>query len=253
MNIIIGIYKVTNPKGAVYIGESKDIERRWNNEYTKLKCKKQRKLYNSFVCYGVENHIFEIVKECTIEEIPYYERHYQEYYNVLDKDYGLNLKYTKVGEKKGVHSDETRKKMSESAKGKIISNEQREKLRIANIGKKHTEETKKKISKISKGRKHTEESKKKMSESKKGQNHSDETKRLISEKNKGRIISEQTRSKKSNSMKGKNIKKIINIETKEVYNSLKEMCKILNLSYCTTSMKLNGKRKNNTPFRYLNN
>jgi group I intron endonuclease len=137
MNKIIGIYKVTNPVGAVYIGESKDIYRRWNREYRILQCKSQRRLYYSFLKYGVENHTFEIVKECTVKEIPYYERHYQEYYNVLDKDYGLNCKLSKVGDKKQIDSEETKQKKSESAKGKKLS-----------------EGTCKKISELKKGNKH---------------------------------------------------------------------------------------------------
>jgi group I intron endonuclease len=112
----IGIYKITNPVGAIYIGESKDIEKRWNRDYKNLRCKNQTRLYNSFMFYGVENHTFEIIKECTVKEIPYYERYYQEYYNVLDREYGLNLKLRNVGEKKEVYSDETREKMSESKK-----------------------------------------------------------------------------------------------------------------------------------------
>lgn len=44
------------------------------------------------------------------------------------------------------HTDETKTKISEANKGKIVSDETREKLRIANTGKKHSDETKKKIS-----------------------------------------------------------------------------------------------------------
>lgn len=252
----IGIYKITNPKGAVYIGESKDIESRWNRDYRNLRCKAQRKLYNSFITYGLENHTFEIIKECKSEEIPYYERHYQEYYNVLDKEYGLNLKYTSVGSKKGIHSEETRKKMSENSKGKnkgIKRSEETKKKQSEskignkyNLGRVHSEESKQKISKSHKGKKMSEESRKKMIENSKDKNlgikRSEETKKKISE----------TRKKlyESGFLKPKS-KKVINIETNEVYNSIGEICRILGLKNSTISMKLSGTRKNNTPFRYL--
>lgn len=43
---MIGIYKITNPKGKVYIGQSIDINERFKT-YSYLKCKNQTKLYNS--------------------------------------------------------------------------------------------------------------------------------------------------------------------------------------------------------------
>jgi group I intron endonuclease len=227
MNILTGIYKITNPVGAVYIGESKDIYKRWNRDYKYLICKGQRKLYNSFVKYGVENHTFEIIKECKIEEIPYYERHYQEYYNVLDREFGLNLKYTNVCEKKQVYSEESCKKMSESKKGKPSWNKGKTGI--------YSEETLKKMS----------ESAKNMSE-----NH----KRKLSEKAKGKIFSDTHRKKIGDSKKGSknvNSKKVINTETNEIYDTAKEMCEILGLKYCTMIDRLNGRRKNKTPFRYL--
>ena len=47
-----GIYKITNPKNKVYIGQSKDIIKRWYY-YKTLHCKSQIKLYNSLLKYGV--------------------------------------------------------------------------------------------------------------------------------------------------------------------------------------------------------
>lgn len=70
-------------------------------------------------------------------------------------------------------SEETRKKLSETAKGRIRSEETRKKLSEAmkgntwNIGRKHSEESRKKMSELAKGRIHTEETKKKMSDARK--------------------------------------------------------------------------------------
>jgi group I intron endonuclease len=249
---IVGIYKITNPMGAIYIGESKDIYRRWNKEYRNLSCKGQVKLYNSFVKYGFENHTFEIVKECKAEEIPYYERHYQEYYDVLDREFGLNLKYTKVGEKKQVTSEESRKKMSDAQKnlyengyvhpmqGKKHSEESKKKNSESQKGKKQSEETIKKRIEKTKGRKHSEETLKKQSEAKKGKKRSEETKKKISE-----ILKENYKNGYVNPVS----KKVINTETNKVYNSVKECMNIT--GYKKISEKLNGSRKNNTPFLYL--
>ena len=75
---------------------------------------------------------------------------------------------------KYIHTEETRKKISESLKGKIFSKEHRRKLSEShkgkvtwNKGKKgmFSEETIRKISKASKCRSHSDESRKKMSES----------------------------------------------------------------------------------------
>ena len=59
---IVGIYKITNPKGRVYIGQSINIFKRFSY-YKMLQCKGQKKVYSSLVKYGYENHKFEIVTE----------------------------------------------------------------------------------------------------------------------------------------------------------------------------------------------
>ena len=42
----IGIYKITSLTGKVYIGQSTNLEKR-KDDYVKLRCNKQPKLYNS--------------------------------------------------------------------------------------------------------------------------------------------------------------------------------------------------------------
>ena len=70
------------------------------------------------------------------------------------------------------HSDSTKKKMSESAKGRPRSAETRKKLSDSHKGKTFSEETLKKMSDAQRGRKHSEETKKKMSIAQSGENHS---------------------------------------------------------------------------------
>ena len=112
------------------------------------------------------------------------------------------------------------------------------------------------------GRKHSEESKKKMSEVKKGKIASKITRSKMSESHKGRKHSEESKKKislgrlgKDNPMYGKkphNIKKIINIETGEIYDSIKLLANKLGYNYQTLVQYLNGRRKNKTPFQYYN-
>ena len=48
-------------------------------------------------------------------------------------------------------------------------------------------------------------------------------------------------------------KKVINIETNEIYNSVKEVSKLFNISYSLLKNHLSGKTKNATKFQYLEN
>ena len=84
---MIGIYKIINPKGKIYIGYSKNIERRFK-EYLTLRCRSQKFLKESFQTYGVENHIYSIIEECDIENIKKREKYWIEYYNSYKN--GLN-------------------------------------------------------------------------------------------------------------------------------------------------------------------
>jgi group I intron endonuclease len=63
---MIGIYKITSPSGRIYIGQSINIKRRFK-EYNSRLGKGQLLLNRSFLKYGVENHIFEIICFCEKE------------------------------------------------------------------------------------------------------------------------------------------------------------------------------------------
>ena len=95
-----------------------------------------------------------------------------------------------------VASEETRRKLSEIRKKLYTSG-----MKHPMFGKHHSEETKKKISESKKNI--SEETKKKISEAMKGRQFSDETKRKISEAKKGKPKSEETKQKMSEAQKGK--------------------------------------------------
>ena len=124
--MITGIYKIISPNNRVYIGQSINIEKRFK-DYKFLKSKLQRLLHRSFLKYGVENHVFEIVEECLIEQLNERERYWQEHYDVLNVEKGLNLKYTETSDRSGILSEESKKKVSIGNTGKIRTDEHKNK------------------------------------------------------------------------------------------------------------------------------
>ena len=115
---MVGIYKITSPSGKVYIGQSVDLERRKCEYLSPSNSKSQRKLHNSIVKYGFSTHIFEIVEECAIKELNTRERHWQDFYNVLEE--GLNCRLTTTLDRSGKVSKETDRKRSEKKKKPVL-------------------------------------------------------------------------------------------------------------------------------------
>jgi group I intron endonuclease len=236
---MVGIYKITNPKGEVYIGQSIDIKKRFN-AYKKLRCKNQPKIYNSFVKYGVENHIFEILEELDVQSLNKRERFWQKEFDVLNN--GLNCKLTNENDFNGSFCKETKEKMSNSAKVKVFTKEHRLNMSINRIGNKNGMF----------GKKQSEETKAKIRIAK--QNMSDQSRLNYS-------ISAKKRSKEfyenlSIKNKGKlppNSKLVLNLETGIYYDSVTDASRTLNKGQGsrTLSCKLLGKRFNNTNFIYV--
>jgi len=107
----IGIYKITSPSGRIYIGQSSNLKYRLRDYYKlRSKSKKQIILYNSFLKYGVENHQFDIIEYCSIDELNCSERFWQDEFDVLNG--GLNCILTSCEDKKAQMSEETKKKIS---------------------------------------------------------------------------------------------------------------------------------------------
>jgi len=175
----VGIYKWTSPTGRIYVGQSKNLNQRkeWYLS-TGIESSSMSKLKRSFKKYGVENHIFEIIEYCSLEQLNDKEIYWGLYYNTLEK--GLNCK---LGEQNCVFSENTKNKMSKVRKGFKPSPESEikrqaslrktwdKKNQIREEKNKNkpkyipTEEHRKNLSQVKKGKPiHTEESKKKLSE-----------------------------------------------------------------------------------------
>lgn len=200
MNKISGIYKITNPTGKIYVGSAVDIHKRWSY-YNRLDCKKQHKLFNSFLKYGPENHIFEILEECTFENLYPLERSWGLFFNTLDKEKGLNLALPGYKEVKGLMSEETKLKISIANRGKVRTEKQKQIM--SEISKSMSQETKDKISKTQIGRKLSEETKKKISDSTVGKTFSQETRIKMSLASKGKPKSLEAKLKMSTFQKNK--------------------------------------------------
>ena len=143
MNKDCGIYKITSPTGKIYIGQSKNIRIRFR-DYLKLKnVSKQYKLYDSFMEFGVENHQFDTIEYCELEDLNCSERFWQDEFKVIRSN-GLNMKLTQCGEKRIEYTEEVRKKISDSKMGENNPMYDKEGELNSFFGKGHTNEQKQK-------------------------------------------------------------------------------------------------------------
>jgi group I intron endonuclease len=204
---MIGIYKITSPSGKVYVGQSIDIKYRFSYYY-RYECKNQIRLYNSFLKYGVSNHIFEIIEECEIDFLNNRELFWQKHYDTINEK-GLNCFYTTDENGHREISEKTKLKMS-----------------LAQKGRKHSEETRLKISESNKGKIMSEESKIKASQTKKG------CKGLPGKYNPMAI-------------------KIINIETNQTWDTIKDCAEYYNVDSATIPNWIKYKTKNRPILDYF--
>lgn len=223
---MIGIYKITSPNNKIYIGQSINIEARFNQYYNLRNCKGQIRLYNSFIKYSVSNHKFEVLIECNINELNDKERYYQDLYNCTGEE-GLNCILTKTTDKSGKHSKKTKEKISKTLKGR--------KRPFMNMDYKKTTDWKEKMSKSMLGKKHSDETKEKMS--------------LALLGNKRGCNKKMSEEEKEN-LKNKFSKIIIDLSTGIFYTGTKEAALYNNFNQSTLKNKLNGNLKNNTNLIY---
>lgn len=180
MNKICGIYKITSPSGKIYIGQSRNINRR-KSQYKNNLGNGQPRIHNSLLKYGWNAHVFEIICECDIDKLNELERYYIKIYDTFDTELGMNLN---EGGNSGNLLNETKSKISKSLIGIKRSKETKEKISKSRKGI-HTYspsiETKHKLSVAIKGIKRSKETKLKMSTCKTGLKHTNESKLKISE------------------------------------------------------------------------
>ena len=83
---MIGIYKIVNKlNNKVYIGQSNDILRRFNEH----KNRNVIQIDKAIQTYGVDNFSFEILEECELEELELKEKYYITLYDSIVKGYNV--------------------------------------------------------------------------------------------------------------------------------------------------------------------
>ena len=132
---MVGIYKITNPSGKVYIGQSLRIESRLTC-YRSANCKNQRHLYSSILKHGWDKHSFEVIhqlpEDITQEILNAYETFYWQQY----RDCKVKMLNIREPGSKGRISEETKLKW----KGRIPHNKGKTGELDPKWGKKWTEE-----------------------------------------------------------------------------------------------------------------
>lgn len=165
------------------------------------------------------------------------------------KDLGLGtlVNMTDGGEGKGAHikTEKERNDISERMKNKKYWK-----------GRRHSEVTKKVMSEKAKGRIMSEETRKKISIARTGSKRSQEFRENRSRINKERTLSDLSKEKMKELCRKMSIKisrKVIDVLTGEIYDSVKAASKAVNMNYSTLSCQLKGRSKSKTTLKYLDN
>lgn len=112
---MVGIYVITSPSGRIYVGQSCSIEQRFK-QYKKKSCKDQPIIYNSLEKYGWKTHTFEVILELPENISQGCLDTWEEYFMDLYRSQGYELMNIKGAGSHGRHSEETKRKISDSHK-----------------------------------------------------------------------------------------------------------------------------------------
>lgn len=166
-----GIYKIVSPSNNVYIGQSINLYRRFQDYKNKL-AKKQPALFRSFKKYGISLHKFEIIHDLPVDITQKILNEYECLYMEMYISCGVVLLNVKEGGSNGRNSDESIKKANDKWKDwykkSDIAKQLASKLGSSNKGKKLTSEHIDKLSKIRKGKKKSEQHRRRISEGNSG-------------------------------------------------------------------------------------
>lgn len=116
---MVGIYAIQNNiNGKIYVGQSVDIERRWQQEKNMKRLNEH--LLRAMKKYSVENFSFYVLEECEKEKLNEREAFYIKLYHSIDTEFGYNK--TSGGDSAFSRpyqklSDEHKRKISEANKG----------------------------------------------------------------------------------------------------------------------------------------
>ena len=166
---ITGIYKIISPSDKVYIGQSTNIKKRWKNYKWMHNSVCGPYLLRSLKKYGFQNHKFEVIEECSIEQLNERETHWKQIeLNKVNNDWSKVLFCELYDKSGGPRSEQVKEKIRQSNTGKIRSEEFKTKISQFQKGRPKTEGYSEKLKQILTGKIRTEETKKRMSECRKG-------------------------------------------------------------------------------------
>lgn len=108
---MIGIYKIQNKQNnKIYIGQSNDIERRIKEHCSPNRCKQSRIPVDMAIYkYGKENFTYEVLEECSINELNGKEEYWIKFYDAVNQ--GYNCSYG--GEQQSIGSNNGKAKLTE--------------------------------------------------------------------------------------------------------------------------------------------
>jgi group I intron endonuclease len=237
-----GVYKILNKvNNKIYIGSTNNFKRRETEHFRNLKNNKHENSYlqSAYNKHGKDNFMFEIIEETS--DLFNREQYWMDLLDACNHNIGYNINKTAdrpPSWQNKKHSEETKERIREYHMGLKMSKETKNKIGEANkkyksfLGKNHSEESKMKISIKHTGKKLSEETKLKLSNACKGK---------VGKWNKDKILSEEHKSKISDNSPRK--RKIINITTKEIFNSIKEASHFYKMSPSNISMACSNKIK----------
>lgn len=98
----VGIYRFYNKvTGRSYVGQSKNIEERIKQHFTNIRSKHTysdtyKKMKEDFEKHGKESFAYEVLEECTVDQLDDREGYYAYLFNVFDSEKGYNTDYWRM-------------------------------------------------------------------------------------------------------------------------------------------------------------
>jgi group I intron endonuclease len=228
---MIYLYSIKNEvNGKLYIGQTVNPARRWADHQSSARTRHDGcpKLHRAMRSYGIENFSFFVEWKCkTQDEADRLERILISLNDTVENGYNLNLGGNGVGN----HSEETKRKISESNKGrpgrKGIARPKEVVQRMVSTRKRN-------------GYRHSEDTKRKISAARKGQTHSVPFLKPWNDYSREQALKSVVKTAKVTHPDG----------TTEVVTNLNAFCRKYGLHSSCVSNVMSGKRKHHKGFRF---
>lgn len=247
------IYKITSPTNKVYIGQSWNFKKR-EEVYRNGRCSKQWGILNSIKKYGWDSHTIQIVCELPEDVTQDVLNIYEGYYHQQYVDCGIKTMNIRGTGSNGKMADISKRKVSESKKGKKLSEDHKQK--ISEAGKKRvvSQETKEKLSLIFKGKKLSEKHRLALMTPKINKPKVSHLKGKKLSEIVGEDRVEEVLKRRSEGMKGTHLKPIVCNETGTCYKSVKEAAELTGVNRTCITNILRGlakKTRSGLSFKYI--